>query len=148
MWRKVFLSALLLLSCLLLSAGSLAGSAAASLPDPMQMTDEEILLELGQHWGQQRLEQDESRKTLLQVLTLVEGSQSDSEMLQVSLGQISRDAKISRELITESIRSWENSSAAAEKELRRLRTQNNILLAGVVLSIIGSLVSIVIVAMP
>lgn len=147
MWKKGFLLASLLLLFLSLLAGSSTNSP-ANLPDPAQMTDEEILLELGQHWGQQRLEQDESRKTLLQVLTLVEGSQSDSEMLQVSLGQISRDAKISRELITESIRSWENSSAAAEKELRRLRTQNNILLAGVVLSIIGSLVSIVIVAMP
>lgn len=149
MWRRVFLSALLPLLCLSLSAGSPANSAVVSPPpDPTQMTDEEILLELGQLWGQQQLEQDESRRTLQQVLTIVEGSLRTSEQLQISLGQISRDATINRELIAESSRSWGNFSAAAERELRRLRIQNNILLAGVVLSIIGSVVGIVIATVP
>lgn len=117
-----------LLLCLLLAASSQAWCSAA---DPAGMTDAEILTELSEIYGRQQERLASAETTLRNLRPVLEGSQTTLRELQEKSTTLSADLRELEKTIGGSASSLESSIGAMEKEVRRLRTDNAWLKAGV-----------------
>jgi hypothetical protein len=130
MWRKAFFLVLVLLLSLPLWAGSSTGSE-ARLPDPSEMTDLEIVLELQQLYRQQQSRVETLLEPLPKVLKIVEEEQESSREQQISLGMLSTKAANQEGMLTGLTSYFQSYSDAMDKEVRKLRIQNNVLIVAV-----------------
>lgn len=130
MWRKAFFLVLVLLLSLPLWAGSSTESE-ARLPDPSEMTDLEIVLELQQLYRQQQSKVETLLEPLPKVLKIVEEEQESSKEQQISLGMLSTKAANQEGMMTGLTSYFQSYSDAMDKEVRKLRIQNNVLIVAV-----------------
>lgn len=138
MWRKAFFLVLVLLLSLPLWAGSSTGSE-ARLPDPSEMTDLEIVLELQQLYRQQQSRVETLLEPLPKVLKIVEEEQESSREQQISLGMLSTKAANQEGMLTGLTNYFQSYSDAMDKEVRKLRIQNNVLIVAVSTLVVYSL---------
>lgn len=124
MWKKLISGVLLLLLFLPLWAGS---SADSSFPNPAEMSDQGIVLELQGIFNRQQTKLDSSQTILPKVLQIVERSQKTSEEQQISLGVLSRDWKSTQGTLIGLTNSFQSYSADMEKQVRKLQLKNEIL---------------------
>lgn len=145
MWRRTLA---LLLSLSLLCAPLWAGySAGASLPDPATMTDEQILREMSRISERQRTRQDSLLDELPKVRLTLETSQETLdesarklEKLQTDLTDVSTSLGTLQETVTGSTSSLESFISAVEKENRKLRVLNGVLVGTTVVVAVTTLV--------
>lgn len=119
---------LLCLPLLLLAASSPGWCSAA---DPAGMTDAEILTELSEIYGRQQERLAGAETTLESLLPMLEGSRTSLRELEEKSLTLSQDLRDLEKTIGGSASSLESSIGAMEKEVRRLRTDNAWLKAGV-----------------
>lgn len=113
----------------LLLAASLPGWCSAA--DPAGMTDAEILTELSEIYGRQQERLAGAETTLESLLPMLEGSRTSLRELEAKSLTLSQDLRDLEKTIEGSASSLESSIGAMEKEVRRLRTDNAWLKAGV-----------------
>ncbi|GEM_PF-2181291 len=113
----------------LLLAASLPGWCSAA--DPAGMTDAEILTELSEIYGRQQERLASAETTLRSLRPMLEGSQTTLRELQEKSTTLSADLRGLEKTIGGSASFLESSIGAMEKEVRRLRTDNAWLKAGV-----------------
>lgn len=149
MWRRTLA---LLLSLSLLCAPLWAGySAGASPPDPATMTDEQILDEISQISMRQRTRQDSWLTTLPQLRLTLKASQetlSDSarklERLETSLTDASKSLETLRRTVTDSTDSLESFASDMQRENRKLRILNGVLMGTTVAVAVATLVCVLV----
>lgn len=149
MWRRTVASFLVLsLLCAPLWAGYSAG---ASPPDPATMTDEQILNEISAISGRQRTRQENWLTALPQVRLTLKASQetlSDSarklEKLETSLTTVSTSLETLRRTVTDSTASLESFAADMQKENRKLRILNGVLVGTTVAVAVTTLVCVLV----
>jgi septal ring factor EnvC (AmiA/AmiB activator) len=115
--------------------------------DPAEMTDAEILQELSQLYGKQQTGREQAQARLGEALTTLEGSQEKLATLQTSLdgsrltleelqkklGTLSASLEKTQLMISGPTNSLQSSIDAMGNQLRKERTRNDWLVAGLVL---------------